>query len=345
MTLIPSQLRALIDREWLRPFFDWFESWGAGLAPASVIGAPVADITALKAIGAADRSSRQIRIVEADAQFRRTAYVFDANSSAPADNNEVLQPTTGSGRWFRLSVAATGQIAVWNGTGGVLAKGTAVAIAGWDVTHGRMNVQAADPTNPILQAIGVVGSDIADAAAGSIGVDFQLVGSGFNTGGASVGDPVFLAAGGGLSLSPPAAGLTQIVAFVETVGANATLRVGVQRPAPVAPAAVVAHRFQAGPASGGAALPTFRAMAAGDVPIGCFRPFRGVAGRNGAGALTCTGAKVGDRVLLASITGASPTTSATSSLETTVTVDNQVQQSDAADLSAGHFDIVLLALS
>lgn len=91
--------------------------------------------------------------------------------------------------------------------------------------------------------------------------------------------------------------------------------------------------------------PAFSAIAAGDVPLGVFRPFKNVSGHNGAGALTCTGAKVGDKVLMAHIYGASPTTTATDGIEATVTVADQVQQTDVANLSAGKFDILLLALS
>lgn len=91
--------------------------------------------------------------------------------------------------------------------------------------------------------------------------------------------------------------------------------------------------------------PAFSAIAAGDVPLGVFRPFKNISGRNGAGALTCTGAKVGDKVLMAGVYGASPTATALQSLEATVTVNDQIQQSDVADLSAGKFDILVLALS
>ena len=56
-------------------------------------------------------------------------------------------------------------------------------------------------------------------------------------------------------------------------------------------------------------------------------------GKNGAGALTLTGAKVGDKVL--NVTQVTATSAdVTSSFEATITVANQIQQSSATDLSA-----------
>ncbi len=55
-------------------------------------------------------------------------------------------------------------------------------------------------------------------------------------------------------------------------------------------------------------------------------------GRNGAGAVTVAGVKVGDKVV--SVTNLSVPADLTSSFESTVTVAGQVQQSSATDLSA-----------
>jgi hypothetical protein len=68
--------------------------------------------------------------------------------------------------------------------------------------------------------------------------------------------------------------------------------------------------------------------------------FLSFTGRNGAGAITLTGAAVGDRVC-----GVNDTTNGGSDaalFESTVTVANQIQQSSATDQSAVKFTILLV---
>lgn len=62
-------------------------------------------------------------------------------------------------------------------------------------------------------------------------------------------------------------------------------------------------------------------------------------GRNGAGAITLTGAAVGDKVL--GVAGISTVGNAAASFETTITVVNQIQQSAAGDLSSNTYLVVL----
>ena len=66
-------------------------------------------------------------------------------------------------------------------------------------------------------------------------------------------------------------------------------------------------------------------------------------GRNGAGACTLTGAKVGDKVVGA--VSLTDNAAATSSFEGTITVVDQIQQSEAADRSADVFLVFLIAKS
>ena len=68
-----------------------------------------------------------------------------------------------------------------------------------------------------------------------------------------------------------------------------------------------------------------------------FLVFNGV---NGAGACTLTGAKVGDKVV--GVTNLTDGSSGTSSFEATISVANQIQQSDAANLSTKKFNILLV---
>lgn len=65
-------------------------------------GAPVADITALKAVAAADRANGQSRVVQ-DNGFVAGAdsiYVFDSASAATESLPEIVAPTAGTGRWI-----------------------------------------------------------------------------------------------------------------------------------------------------------------------------------------------------------------------------------------------------
>lgn len=62
-------------------------------------------------------------------------------------------------------------------------------------------------------------------------------------------------------------------------------------------------------------------------------------GRNGAGAVTLTGAAVGDVVL--GVAGISTVGNAAASFESTITVVNQIQQSSASNLSAVTYLVVL----
>ena len=61
-------------------------------------------------------------------------------------------------------------------------------------------------------------------------------------------------------------------------------------------------------------------------------------GRNGAGACTVVAAVVGDAILsVIGVSGAEGANDKTASFETVVTINGQVQQTDAADLSTSSF--------
>jgi hypothetical protein len=67
-------------------------------------------------------------------------------------------------------------------------------------------------------------------------------------------------------------------------------------------------------------------------------------GRNGAGAITLTGAAVGDRVVAVIETTATDTAAA-AKFENPITTLNQIQQSDATDLSSKRYIALLLIAS
>lgn len=67
------------------------------------------------------------------------------------------------------------------------------------------------------------------------------------------------------------------------------------------------------------------------------------AGRNGAGAVTLSGAKIGDKVLIC--TNLTDAANGAAAFEGTITVNGQIQQSSASDLSAKNYSILLLVQS
>jgi hypothetical protein len=66
-------------------------------------------------------------------------------------------------------------------------------------------------------------------------------------------------------------------------------------------------------------------------------------GNNGTGHVTATGAKIGDKVIMAA--NVTDHVSAAASFEATVTVNDQIQQSSASDLSAKTIVFLVLAES
>jgi hypothetical protein len=103
-------------------------------------------------------------------------------------------------------------------------------------------------------------------------------------------------------------------------------------PAPtIASGAVVAAKL-------GANAVTGPALSAGSMRL------LGFAGHNGAGACTLTGAKVGDTVV-GVVDVAVGSVSAAASFESTITVNNQIQQSSASDLSAIKYLALVVAKS
>ena len=74
--------------------------------PASV-GYYLADIPALKAVDASIRTDGYIRAVGT----KRAWYIFFSSASDSADDDNIVQPTFGTGRWFKLkALALSGEI-------------------------------------------------------------------------------------------------------------------------------------------------------------------------------------------------------------------------------------------
>lgn len=174
-------------------------------------GEPVADVAALKAVAAASRQDKQLRVVENNGLGQRAIYVFDSASTATGDDLSVIVPTAGSGRWFALCALPFGVIPVYNNSGSPIIKGQPVAVLGYHAASGRPQILAANLTNGI-PPYGVAAAAIADGAVGLLVQFGQLTSLALNTSGASLGDPVYLAADGSLSLTTPTdTGLGELV--------------------------------------------------------------------------------------------------------------------------------------
>jgi len=134
---------------------------------------------------------------------------------------------------FLVSGGGVG-LAIINKTGGSLAANKAVYISGYDTVSGCFKVALAAPTT--TKAVGVLEVALADGATGTLRSNFLLANSGLNTAAASLGDAVYLAASGALSLSAPTAdgAFTQVVGYVQTLSASGTVRIAPQPTAPTA---------------------------------------------------------------------------------------------------------------
>lgn len=164
---------------------------------------PVADIAALKAVAAADRQDKQMRVVESDGLGQRSIYVFDSASSATADDVAIVAPTAGSGRWFMLSALQATVVPCINNSGSPILKGQPVSVAGYVAATGRVQVTAAtvDGNQP---PVGAAFTALADGSSGLLLLRGSLTSLALNTSGATLNDPVYLAEDGTLSLTPVA---------------------------------------------------------------------------------------------------------------------------------------------
>lgn len=84
----PSAPSDLVTIQYLQDNYSNLTEWSAS----------VDDITALKAIAAANRSDQQVRVVES----QRGLWQFESGSSATGDDYFVATPASGTGRWISL---------------------------------------------------------------------------------------------------------------------------------------------------------------------------------------------------------------------------------------------------
>lgn len=66
-------------------------------------GGSIADVAALKAVSAADRSDRQVRLVES----LKKLFYFDTSSASTGDDVYIITPNAGTGRWLETDQIGT----------------------------------------------------------------------------------------------------------------------------------------------------------------------------------------------------------------------------------------------
>lgn len=146
----------------------------------------------------------------ADAAYRSNIYLglFNDNETLASlqDGRIDANVFSDEARTFTQRVA--------NNTGSPLSANALVGRSGYDGGLDAPEVTLADNSTPLF-ADGFVSAQISDGATGQIVTLGQL--EGLNTSGASVGDPVYLGTGGGITLSKPAN--DQVVGIVLKVDA------------------------------------------------------------------------------------------------------------------------------
>lgn len=148
----------------------------------------VANITAIKAIAAADRADGDLIVSQSD----NVAYIFDAGSSATGDDNFVLVPDAGTGRWLKATSTAGEPIAS-SGTGEINYIDEAdaeTAISGYatyadaagttpvDGTGGSANITFTRSTDQILRGTQSykIAKDAANRQGEGVSYDFTIKG-------------------------------------------------------------------------------------------------------------------------------------------------------------------------
>lgn len=115
-------------------------------------GQPVNDIPGLQAIGSDDRDDGDTRLVKSSNTF----YRFDSASAASADGVRIVQPSVGSGRWFRVRPGETAS------NGDYSVAGT-ISIGGDANITGDVTVTGDATINGTLTAINSTTLEVADA--------------------------------------------------------------------------------------------------------------------------------------------------------------------------------------
>src|ERR1700690_47666 len=205
-------------------------------------------------------------------------------------------------------------------------KGPAVdviKVSGSPATPGAVTVGTAGSTVTLLGTVTASGKDLSGTQiiTGDVVATGDVSGATVTTATANItAKEVFTAV---VAPAPPASGKGNV--YVDSTSKNIAVKDD---------AGVIKHGVQT---SAGAtnkfvsAITDAGAVTLAPIPSGAFLVVS-QDGKNGAGALTLTGAVIGDKVL--NVTNITSPGDVTSSFEATITVNGQIQQSAATDLSA-----------
>lgn len=210
-----------------------------------------------------------------------------------------------------------------------LTVGTLLHVSGWNAANSCPVVEKADADagKPAQLVAAEANAGGATSEARDI---YTLTGQNTSAAGA-VGDPVYQhTTAGGWTLSKPTAAnaMAQIVGRVKVK--SATVGEIVFDLARAEMAAIGSSELQADAVTGP------------KLAVGALK-YSGFTGKNGAGACTLTGAKVGDKV--AGVVNITDGGDASADFEATITVVDQIQQSAVGDLSTKKFAVLLVVKS
>jgi hypothetical protein len=175
-------------------------------------------------------------LFEGSTSFRARDDATDRKSGGSYSHSVYEYSATEANEWvgffqYLISVmqAGGGAIAVRNTSGGSLAAGP-VRITGYDLTNNKVLIAAANATGSAAAHFLLLDS----LANNTNGVAYAggAFTSTLNTAASAVGNPVYLAAGGGLTLTAPSAAdsCVQIVGFVKTLAASGVIHGSVLPP-------------------------------------------------------------------------------------------------------------------
>jgi hypothetical protein len=161
----------------------------------------------------------------ADADAARTALGLNTGDSPTFDDLTLTGLLTAP--HIHGSIAGNFYVHVKNGSGGSLAANTAVYATGSVGDTDRIEVAACDPTDPAkMPAIGLLTTTLANNAEGDAIILGELRPT--NTGSYTLGDELYVGAGGALVNTIPASGTVQRVGSVARVQAETgTIVVGI----------------------------------------------------------------------------------------------------------------------
>jgi hypothetical protein len=197
---------------------------GSGIALTTTPGTDTLTIAAIGGTGSGDVAGPASATDNAISRFDGTTGKIIQNSLATIDDAGLLTvpdavvTNTLTAAHIHGNLAGAVYTHVRNESGGPLTKGTPVYISGYNNGLARPLVAAANAASlSTLPAIGILDADLANNASGHCVISGVI--ENLNTAGYTVGTPLYVASGGGLTATAPVL-RAQSVAIVERVNSN-----------------------------------------------------------------------------------------------------------------------------